>query len=420
MKQFWKKSVAAVCAAVCTAAVLPLSFMTASAVELKPVQVLALGDDCLAGTDDGASAVEIVADYLGGTAVNHAQVGATSADLLSDLKNDSDIQRDVAQADVVLVSVGVNDLMSAVFYDNPYLTNAASQTTLTGLIQSMPTEKALDVVQHVIRVLPDTVEAINANIQQSITLIRKQNTAANIVVQTVCNPIAIDFDEWDGIVSSNRQTATAQLYYYLNACLEGGTYTSDYLADSTLTISTGVNEAIENLDRASAADFYSPFVGAKGEDGLAFYLTDIANLRMTFTPVGQVVLAAAAIGADPQLSNGDGSVLTAAYDATGERSNLSGTRATLHNMITAAEANTRTEYALGDVDGNGKIDIQDAYQTLQEYASMSVGYAPDFGPAQRCAADVDGDSSIGIYDAYRILLYYATQSSGGTPSWDAE
>ena len=36
-------------------------------------KVVALGDDCLAETGDGKSAVSIVADYLGGTAVNYAE-----------------------------------------------------------------------------------------------------------------------------------------------------------------------------------------------------------------------------------------------------------------------------------------------------------------------------------------------------------
>lgn len=418
MKKTEKKCAAMACAAVCVA-ILPISSgMTVSAVELQPVQVLALGDDCLAGASDGTSAVEIVADYFGGEAVNDAKVGTTTADLVSSLTSDSTVQAHVAAADVILVSVGVNDLMEAVFYDNPYLTSVSSQTTLSGLINAMPSSQALNVTSHVIDVLPDTVETINANLQQTVTLIRQKNPVANIVIQTVLNPIAIDFDQWNGVVSDNRQAATVELYYYLNACILGGSYESQYLKNSDLEIETGINQAIENLDRVAVADFYDAFVGADGEDGLSFYLTDIANLNMTFTPVGQVLLAAAAIGADAQLGDGDGSVITAAYDATSERSTLSSTRSALHSMITTVESNTKVTYALGDVDGNGAIDIQDAYQTLQVYSSMSVGFAPDFGPLQRRAADADGTGDLGIYDAYRILLYYSTQASGGTPSWE--
>ncbi|MCD8219555.1 MAG: hypothetical protein LUC50_04195 [Ruminococcus sp.] len=70
-----------------------------------------------------------------------------------------------------------------------------------------------------------------------------------------------------------------------------------------------------------------------------------------------------------------------------------------------------------DLDNDGKVTIQDAYNTLLAYAKISVGLDSGLLDVQIAAADVDGDGTITITDAYRILLYYATESAGGDPSW---
>lgn len=74
--------------------------------------------------------------------------------------------------------------------------------------------------------------------------------------------------------------------------------------------------------------------------------------------------------------------------------------------------------ALGDVDGDGSITIEDACQTLKAYATISVGQSTALQAAQMTAADTDGDGSITVKDALSILQYYAMQSVGLTPSWD--
>lgn len=420
LPRMFQKCIAAVCATACAVGALSLSTLHAAADAARPVEVLALGDDCLAEIAGGSSAAEIMAAYFGGTSTNYAAVGTTSADLLSDLQSDAALRQDVAEADVILVSVGVNDLLDAVFYENPNLPDAASQTTLINLIRSMPTEKALDVVNYVLDTLPGTVSTINSNLQQVVSQIRRQNPQANVVVQTVNNPLAIDFNDadWLANISTNRQLATAELYFYLNACLEGGSYESSMLLDSTLTIPTGVNESIESLSGVSEADFYNAFVGADGETGMAFEITNFANLDMTFSPVGQVVLAAAAICADDRFTGGNGGALTEAYDAADPNHNLSAMRVSLYDTITDAAANTAVTYIRGDIDGDTRITIQDSFQTLVAYANRMAGNTLDFTPAQRCAADVDDDHDLTIQDAFSILIYYATESAGNTPSWN--
>lgn len=67
----------------------------------------------------------------------------------------------------------------------------------------------------------------------------------------------------------------------------------------------------------------------------------------------------------------------------------------------------------GDVDGNGKIDIQDAIDTLKLY-SMSAAQLPidDFTEAQKKAADVNRDGKVDIIDAIEILRIYSENAAG--------
>ncbi len=83
-----------------------------------------------------------------------------------------------------------------------------------------------------------------------------------------------------------------------------------------------------------------------------------------------------------------------------------------------ADGTIFTGITTGDLDGDGNITIQDAFNTLIAYTKASAGLDDDLTDAQRRAADVDGDGSITISDAFRILIYYATEAAGGTPSWN--
>ena len=139
--KIWTKSLAGVCAAVTA---VPVLAMSASAATYEPVavtgcKVVALGDDCLAETGDGKSAVSIVADYLGGTAVNYAKVGATSGDLVTAVQSDAALRADVESAEVIMVSVGVNDLIAQGLYENTDLVDLSNCSTLIDVANKLTT-----------------------------------------------------------------------------------------------------------------------------------------------------------------------------------------------------------------------------------------------------------------------------------------
>lgn len=70
------------------------------------------------------------------------------------------------------------------------------------------------------------------------------------------------------------------------------------------------------------------------------------------------------------------------------------------------------EYILGDVNGSGAVDADDASAVLHCYAQFSTTGKSDFTEAQLVIADVNKDGAVDAGDASSILGYYANASSG--------
>lgn len=404
MKKLWKKSIALLCAA---AAAVQMLSLHAFAIEPDSIQVLAIGDDCLVPTE-GSSAADILAAYYNGTAVNRAEVGMKASDLLSDLEKDTALQKDVQESDVILVSVGVNDLIAPILYENKDLIDASQYSTLAALAKGLTREGALMLDARLYNTMPGVVANTANTITAAMKKLRQLNPCANVVVQTINNPLAVDFDvmQKDWGISDNRTAAVSELYRYMNVYLQGGT------TSGGTKIPVGLNQTIEGLSRVTVSDFYEPYIGASGEYSMGLILSDIENMNMRFKPVGQVLIAAAAISSDDGLSGGSGSAVIAAYTATGMDSLLASDRASMDTIIRSCEGNTTETYALGDITANGKIDMQDAYHTLIQSSMISLGERSSFSPACRKAADADGDNKITMQDAYLWLIYSSMQSLG--------
>ena len=345
-KHFWKRGIAAACAVVtaATGLALPVFAADTSSLAVTP-KVVALGDDCLAEVSGSESAVSYMADYLGGNAVNYAAVGTTSGKLVSDLQSNQNMKRDVQTADVVMISVGVNDFIEEVLYKNADLVDMDNCKTLTDVANKLTSDgsKLSAANSKLARDLPALVETVAANIEAAVTEVKSLNRSANVVVQTVNNPLGVDYYGMSG-VSQNRKTVIAYLYQYLDVSLEGGNVSGTGLASMTIADNAGLNDKIRGLQNASAADFYTPYVGAAGEKAIGFEFSNIMDLNMTFTPLGQVMLASAAIQSSEMLSCGDGSVISNAYTATGKDGDLKSNRPSADSIITGAASHQKMQY----------------------------------------------------------------------------
>ena len=333
MKKFWKKATALLCAA---AAAVQMASFSAFAMEPDNIQVLALGDDCLVPAENG-SAADILAAYYGGVAVNRAETGLKASDLLSDMKTDTALQKDIKQSDVILVSIGVNDLIAPILYENTDLIDGSKYSTLADLTNGLTRENAFLVDARLYNIMPGVVQETAKNITSVMTEVYRLNPYANIVIQTINNPLAVDFNvmqnEWG--ISQNRTAAVGELYGYINVYLQGGT------TNGGTEIPEGLNQTIQSLPNVSIADFYASYIGGRGEYSMGLILSDIEHMNMHFTPVGQVLLAAAAIASDPLLAEGDGKVIANAYAETGMDTLLAADRASMDQIIQNCTGNAR-------------------------------------------------------------------------------
>ncbi|MGN0584534.1 MAG: hypothetical protein ACI4JD_03670 [Ruminococcus sp.] len=85
--------------------------------------------------------------------------------------------------------------------------------------------------------------------------------------------------------------------------------------------------------------------------------------------------------------------------------------------IQTVEIILQQSYPLGDVDDNGRIEINDARLALMEYARLSAGMDSLLIDKQKTAADINENSKTEISDAAKILQYYANVSAGMDPLW---
>ena len=81
---------------------------------------------------------------------------------------------------------------------------------------------------------------------------------------------------------------------------------------------------------------------------------------------------------------------------------------------TCFRATASSETSIGDVNGDGLIDSNDATAVIEEYASLSTSRKSLFNERQTAAGDANGDGAVDSSDASLILAYYSYVSTGGS------
>lgn len=87
---------------------------------------------------------------------------------------------------------------------------------------------------------------------------------------------------------------------------------------------------------------------------------------------------------------------------------------TTTTSTTSTTTTTVPAFKLGDVDGNGMIEVTDAVLVLTYYAKSAAGIAVTIDPR---LADVNQDGIVDVVDAVGILTYYARQAAGLPPTF---
>ena len=385
------------------AAFLTLAAMTMNAVS-APVTadaasgevMVALGDSITTGySKDGtliASYAELVSSYYNAELVNLAEDGATTANLLTKL-SDASVQQTVAGADVILVTIGGNDIMQPVL-NNDYI-NTSQYDTMIELIngmsdQGLMLQTALNV--YLSRTMPDVIAECNSNIEQIAAQLRSLNGNAEIVFQTVYNPMDLDAD--------NTALATSGSMELLS------TYVTNYLEgmENNILYETGINETIRGLQGVTVVDSYQALFDH------AYYYTGISAVDVHPNSIGHLVIAESMIAAMQRAEDGkeNGTLMRAAYTGSGAEQTLSGVNAALNESILGSVLKN----SYGDVDANGTVDLADASAALGLYASEAAGSEPSVTGVNAQAADGNQDGKIDLADASDMLGYYAANAAG--------
>lgn len=387
-------------AAFLTAMSLAAGSASVSASAEDAMKFVAIGDSITAGysPDDtlAASYAEMVSSYYGGELVSFAQNGLTSAGLLEQL-SDPTVQSEIASADVVFVTIGGNDILHMVL-NNDYI-DAAQYDSMDALIAALKTstgEPNYDILTplniYFMKSMPTVIKECRANIA-AIAEQLKSVTDAQIVFQTVYNPMDCDADDTALAVSGSME----MLSNNVNKFLEG------VENNTAFPIGQCVNGAIRDLTDVTVVDSFQLMYDH------GYYYTRIDDVDVHPNNAGHLVMAESIIQAlgISETGSENGTKLRAAYTADGAENTLSGVNAALDESIRSRVL--RNSY--GDTDANGSVDLNDAADALSIYAANGAGAEPPVTGVNAEAADGNQDGSVDLDDAALMLGYYAERGA---------
>lgn len=401
--------------------------------------IVVLGDSIASGYGLDAkeySYAQIVADYMDANLENYAVAGATTEETLAAVRSfDAEKKAQLAEADVVILSVGANDIIE---YSSRFILDFAARNDLlkdgytaenipekpsfgdikklmsrdkvsefakddsnlfrmnTALLQlrahmifteSTPNYEKYDRVIQT-RIIP--------NIEAIIAEIRSVNPNARIVLQTIYDPFQLQEEYCNANFSSS----------YLRVLNNFRPRFKDIIAAFATQASN-----IEGVEIADVHGDFSSF--SDNADGCSWYFTKMQDGRddMDVHPSQRGHLAIAATILDTLgEKREDGGILNRTYILTENKEAYPSYALARYEKVKGA-------YSLGDMDESGTFAPDDASHILQEYAVLATGNPSSLPENLQKAADTTRDGEISPDDASTALSYYAYCATGGTGSF---
>ncbi|MBQ8961339.1 MAG: hypothetical protein IJ071_09040 [Ruminococcus sp.] len=442
MKKFISAALAASLTAA-SAAVLP-----AKAEEGSDMSIVVLGDSIASGygLESGEYCYgEILSDYYDSAYYNAAVPGATSEDLAKQLEEPSEeLSGVVAGADIVVISIGGNDLIN---YGSRFLLEfAASNNFMTAgyTADDIPTRPTFGDLENLLDrsaaaeyindakntlTMAKTTARLTANlrmtqstkydciietqvipnIDRAVTAIRGLNSDPDlkIVVQTIYDPLQFENGFLDEHMTANRKTvinAVSPIFQDVLGvdpssttakCFK--TQISEYAAEKGLIV----------------ADVYTDFTSAEAgkSEKYSWFFTDIQEEgdELDFHPnkKGHLAIAATIANAVGDMQN-DGGLMRKTFRTLADKDS--------YPAVALAAYKSAVGIFIGDVNMDGSIDSTDASEILADYALVQTGAPSALDEDQRIAGNIDGDTAVDATDASTVLSYYAYTQTGGTGS----
>lgn len=355
--KFRRFSAAVLAAAILTSAV---PSFTASAESTQKKQVVVLGDATAAGTglsDIDRSCGEQLAGYLNADVTVFANETYTTEDVLA-LLEQTEVQAKLAQADMILVSAGMYDIMT------PYITCAKSYLASFGLEKFSQLYHA---TQDSLGLTDTDLLTISADLS---TKPRQNKNAAVANIKTIAENLS---------QYQNAQVIYLNVYHPLNIL--------ENFEDMTL-----------KRQNAYEVGALNPVMAA---------LCDPDNVNPTYNALPDSYPCTVI---DTFTLFGDKAYLYCVPSELDIRMNATG-----HTLVALQTAKQLGIFTYGNLDGDEEITASDAAVLLVHSASCGAGSTGTLNALQETAADVTGDGEIDAADAAAILAYAAAVGSGETP-----
>ena len=164
----------------------------------------------------------------------------------------------------------------------------------------------------------------------------------------------------------------------------------------------GLSSTLESVERYGLNHEWNVIGLDTGTENEKWYYLDLSNRTYLIGYENDILsLNPEMFAYDPELTENDDGTYTVTL-TSGKEINIQSSDA---ELVTVK----------GDVNGDGKVMIDDATAVLAIYAETAAGIDVTGNTA---AADIDGNGSVDITDATAILTYYAQYSAGMNPDWN--
>lgn len=333
--------------------------MQVSAEESKKIVVLGDGISTSSGlTGEEQSYVTMLSDYIGASGISFAQEGYTTEDVLVCLDR-ADVQTALADADIILLSVGSHDIMDPYAEQVNVYQEEFGFESITDLFGASMKDYGFTSESQLIpyaNTLASKAKLNRKTAQENILAIGEklsQYTSAQVICLNVYN--CMDTIENYNELSVKRQVAYDSISNPIKGVLD------EY-----------VNNAYSQLASKygyTVVDTYSLF------SKQAYLYTHPTTVDVKPTALG-------------------------------------------HEKIALEVAQASGLYMMGDVNGDREINAVDAAAVLIHAASVGAQGKGTLNTVQWAAGNVNQNEDVNASDAASILIYAAVKGGGGDPSFD--
>lgn len=355
-------------------------------------------------TDDQNTYGIILSKYYACPSTTYSLSGYTSAQLLNTLSTDNikGLTDDLKNSDVIVISSGANDYLSAVkelaaslypaLYNekDPY----GSLLAIVDSISQSPNAATefVPLISKLNSAVGSATPVALENVKKLCAEIKKLNPDCELIVQTIYNPAIFTEESLKALLAakpSNFSTGYSMLRNVFK----------NNLADFNEGLAEIEGIKIANINEAFTVD------GTSGNNGYADVYTQILSKeKHDFHPnaLGQIAIASELMKTIGYIDIGYAEEYIADYFAS------------LPNEC-ANDLLAALSIRIGDSDKNGSVDASDASKALEIYATAQSGgnTADVMTGTAHIALDVDRNGTIDASDASTILTHYTDVQSGG-------